>query len=77
MTKRSHNHRHTSHLLGLYPFDQISARTDPELARAVRTTLDRRMNRKNWKMWSGAEPTQSTTMRALAMVKKQNRALLC
>ena len=30
------NHRHTSHLAALYPEDQISPRTTPELARAAR-----------------------------------------
>jgi alpha-L-fucosidase 2 len=50
------NHRHTSHLLGLYPFDQISPRTTPALANAVRVALERRMKRKNWEdvEWSRA-----------------------
>lgn len=35
-------HRHVSHLYGLYPANQISPRTTPELAAAARETLDRR-----------------------------------
>jgi alpha-L-fucosidase 2 len=41
------NHRHTSHLVALYPEHQISPRT-PELARAAEVTLERRMNTPNW-----------------------------
>ncbi|HEY3416213.1 MAG TPA: glycoside hydrolase family 95 protein [Armatimonadota bacterium] len=36
-------HRHVSHLFALYPGDQISPRTTPELARAARVTLERRL----------------------------------
>ena len=35
-------HRHVSHLYGLYPSNQISFYTTPELAAAARTTLERR-----------------------------------
>ncbi|QMV42860.1 glycoside hydrolase family 95 protein [Cohnella cholangitidis] len=35
-------HRHTAHLYGLHPGNQITVRGTPELAQAVRTTLDRR-----------------------------------
>jgi alpha-L-fucosidase 2 len=42
------NHRHTSHLVGLYPLHQISPRSTPELARAAEVTLQRRMNAPNW-----------------------------
>lgn len=42
------NHRHTSHLISLYPEDQISPRTTPALARAAEITLQRRMNAPNW-----------------------------
>ena len=37
-------HRHTSHLLGLFPFAQISPRATPELAMAARVTLERRIH---------------------------------
>lgn len=36
-------HRHISHLLGLFPFDQITPEKTPELARAARETLRRRL----------------------------------
>ncbi|MFI5385044.1 MAG: glycosyl hydrolase family 95 catalytic domain-containing protein [Fimbriimonadales bacterium] len=36
------HHRHTSHLYALYPSDQISPSTTPELAAAARKTLERR-----------------------------------
>jgi len=42
------NHRHTSHLLGLYPLHQISPRTTPDLAHAAEITIQRRMNAPNW-----------------------------
>ncbi len=35
-------HRHVSHLYGLYPSNQISPNTTPELAEAARQTLERR-----------------------------------
>lgn len=36
------HHRHVSHLYGVYPSDQITTRTTPELARAAMKTLDLR-----------------------------------
>lgn len=36
------HHRHLSHLWGLYPGDEISSRTTPELARAARRSLEAR-----------------------------------
>jgi alpha-L-fucosidase 2 len=36
-------HRHISHLFALHPGDQISPRRTPELARAARVTLERRL----------------------------------
>ena len=35
-------HRHTSHLLGLYPFDQITPRDTPQLAGAAAVSMARR-----------------------------------
>ncbi|WP_204601574.1 glycosyl hydrolase family 95 catalytic domain-containing protein [Cohnella boryungensis] len=35
-------HRHTAHLYGLHPSNQITPRGTPELAKAVRVSLDRR-----------------------------------
>lgn len=42
------NHRHTSHLVALYPENQISPRTTPRLARAAEVTIERRLNTPNW-----------------------------
>lgn len=44
------NHRHTSHLLGLYPFWQIRSQTAPNLARAAEKTIERRW--KNYEITS-------------------------
>jgi alpha-L-fucosidase 2 len=41
-------HRHTSHLISLYPEHQISPVTTPELAKAARITLERRVSQPNW-----------------------------
>ncbi len=37
-------HRHMSHLFALFPGNQISVQNTPELARAARTVLDRRLS---------------------------------
>ncbi len=37
-------HRHIAHLYGLYPGDEFSPRTTPELAKAARMTLERRLS---------------------------------
>ena len=42
------NHRHTSHLISLYPSSQISLRKTPELARAASKTLQIRNSFPNW-----------------------------
>lgn len=42
------NHRHTSHLISLYPDDQISPYKTPALARAARVTIERRISHANW-----------------------------
>ena len=50
------NHRHTSHLIALYPEDQISPDKTPALAAAARVTLERRILQPNWEdtEWSRA-----------------------
>jgi alpha-L-fucosidase 2 len=50
------NHRHTTHLLALYPGAQITPRATPELAKAARVTLQRRLSQKDWEdvEWSRA-----------------------
>jgi alpha-L-fucosidase 2 len=42
------NHRHTSHLVALYPEHQVSPRTTPELARAAEVTIQRRITAPHW-----------------------------
>jgi alpha-L-fucosidase 2 len=42
------NHRHTTHLIALFPSDQITGRATPELAKAARVTLQRRLSRPDW-----------------------------
>ena len=50
------NHRHTSHLLALYPFSQITLEKTPELAEAARKTIANRLSAENWEdtEWSRA-----------------------
>ena len=50
------NHRHTTHLLALYPFSQISLDKTPELASGARKTIEGRLSAKNWEdvEWSRA-----------------------
>ncbi len=50
------NHRHTSHLIALYPEDQISPTRTPALAQAARVTLERRTSQPDWEdtEWSRA-----------------------
>jgi alpha-L-fucosidase 2 len=42
------NHRHTSHLVALYPLPQISPRATPALARACEVTIERRVSAPHW-----------------------------
>jgi len=50
------NHRHTTHLLALYPFSQITLNKTPELAEASRKTLQLRESAPGWEdvEWSRA-----------------------
>jgi alpha-L-fucosidase 2 len=50
------NHRHTSHLIALYPEHQISPEKTPTLAKAARITLERRIRHPKWEdtEWSRA-----------------------
>ncbi|MFZ4861128.1 glycoside hydrolase family 95 protein [Sphingobacterium sp. Mn56C] len=55
--KEAHpNHRHTSHLLGLYPFAQITPDETPELAAAAQKTIEGRLAAEGWEdvEWSRA-----------------------
>lgn len=42
------NHRHTTHLLALYPYAQVDSYRDPALAQACRNTMEKRMSAPNW-----------------------------
>lgn len=50
------NHRHTSHLLALYPFSQITMDKTPALAEAARKTIEYRLAADGWEdvEWSRA-----------------------
>lgn len=50
------NHRHTTHLLALFPFSQITPDKTPELAEASRKTIEGRLSAKDWEdtEWSRA-----------------------
>ncbi|MDR3365835.1 MAG: glycoside hydrolase family 95 protein [Prevotellaceae bacterium] len=50
------NHRHTMHLVGLYPFSQISPEKTPDLAQAAAKTIENRLNAAGWEdtEWSRA-----------------------
>jgi alpha-L-fucosidase 2 len=50
------NHRHTSHCVSLFPLGQITPEKTPALAKAVRTSIERRLNAPNWEdvEWSRA-----------------------
>jgi alpha-L-fucosidase 2 len=50
------NHRHTTHLVGLYPLSQISAQKTPHLAEAAAKTIENRLNAEGWEdtEWSRA-----------------------
>jgi len=52
----SPNHRHTSHLLGLYPFSQITLEKTPDLAVAAAKTIQLREAAEGWEdvEWSRA-----------------------
>lgn len=49
-------HRHTSHLLSLYPFNQISLERTPDLAKGALTTIQNRLSAPGWEdvEWSRA-----------------------
>lgn len=50
------NHRHTSHLLALYPYDQINYDLHPDLCQAALMTIHNRQSRPDWEdaEWSRA-----------------------
>jgi alpha-L-fucosidase 2 len=50
------SHRHTSHLIALYPYAQIDPQRTPDLAKAASTTIARRLAQSDWEdtEWSRA-----------------------
>jgi len=50
------NHRHTCHLIALYPFNEISIDKTPELAKAAKKTMTNRLTAEGWEdvEWSRA-----------------------
>jgi alpha-L-fucosidase 2 len=60
------NHRHTSHLLALFPLDQITPEKTPELAKAARVSIERRAKQKNWE---DVEWTRANMMHFFARLK--------
>lgn len=42
------NHRHTTHLIALFPSAQITPQHTPELAQAARVTIERRLAQPDW-----------------------------
>ncbi len=49
------NHRHTSHLISVYPERQITPRETPELARAAEVVIDRRQSADGWEQTEWVE----------------------
>ncbi|PHV70258.1 hypothetical protein CS063_11355 [Sporanaerobium hydrogeniformans] len=48
-TSRDKQHRHTSHLLGVFPYSQITPKRNPDLAKAVEYSLEKRLEPSdNW-----------------------------
>ncbi|MBO5780698.1 MAG: glycoside hydrolase family 95 protein [Muribaculaceae bacterium] len=54
--RRDPAHRHTSHLMGLYPFGQMTWTKTPDLMRAARHTIEVQTSQPNWEdvEWSAA-----------------------
>lgn len=50
------NHRHSTHLLSLYPYAQITLDKTPELAKAAQITIENKLNAEGWEdvEWSRA-----------------------
>lgn len=64
------HHRHLSHLYGLYPGDQITPESTPELARACEVSLERRGD-------AGTGWSLAWKINLWARLKKGDRALTC
>lgn len=66
------HHRHTSHLLALYPENQISVDATPELAHAAEVTMERRMKNGDW---AATEWGRANFMGYYARLRKGDDAL--
>lgn len=64
-------HRHSSHLLALYPFGQISPVHTPELAQGCAKFLKRQLSQKNWE---DTEWTRGNNINYYARLKDGNKA---
>ena len=73
-------HRHVSHLFAVYPGNQITLRGTPELAKAARTSLERRLSsgggRTGWSrawiidLWARLEDGEKAYDNLLALLRK-------
>ena len=66
------HHRHTSHLLALYPENQISIDVTPKLARAAEVTMERRLDNGHW---AATEWGRANFMGYYARLRKGDDAL--
>ena len=66
------NHRHTSHLIALYPSSQINPYDTPELARAAEVTIQRRLEQPNWE---DVEWSRGNNINFYARLQKSDEAL--
>jgi alpha-L-fucosidase 2 len=79
-TEQDPGHRHVSHLFALYPDNQITLRGTPELAKAARTSLERRLSsgggRTGWSrawiidLWARLEDGEEAYQNILALLRK-------
>jgi alpha-L-fucosidase 2 len=65
------NHRHTSHLIGLFPLCQITPDKTPELAKAASVTIERRIGQKDWE---DVEWSRANLIHFFARLRDGNRA---
>lgn len=65
------SHRHASHLLGLYPFGEISPEKTPKLAKACETFLDKQTHHGQWE---DTEWTRGNMINFYARLKNAHEA---
>lgn len=65
-------HRHTSHLLGLFPYSQITLETTPELAAAARKSIDYKLT--PYENWEDTGWARSMLMLYAARLKEGEKA---